>query len=56
MIIVAAKKNNQVYFGTIPKISNLIGVNQITIHRWIKSGLTIVFKNDYEIYLKTERI
>jgi hypothetical protein len=56
MKIIAAKKDETIYFGNIPKVANLIGINPVTIRRWIKDEDRKVYKNGYEIYLNTEKL
>ena len=56
MTIIAAKRDNKIYYGSIPKIAKLIEVHPETIKRWIKAKEEMKFKNGYEIYFKTEKL
>ena len=56
MKIIAAKKNNIVYYGAISKIAKLIGVHPVTVGRWAKAKKDIEAVNGYEVYLNTEKL
>lgn len=56
MRVIAAKQNNTIYYGSIPKVAKLIDVHPATIKRWIKSKEEVKLKNGYEVYLNTEKL
>lgn len=56
MKYIAVKEESRIITGTIPKVADYIGVDPVTIRRWIKAGDRKVFKNGYEIYLNTEKL
>lgn len=56
MKIIAAKKNNILYFGSVTKIAKLINVWPSTICRWIKAKEEIRFENGFEVYINTKKL
>jgi hypothetical protein len=42
--------------GNIPTIAKKIGINQATIHRWIRKGVLMAIEGEWLIYLNVEKI
>jgi len=56
MKIIAAKKNNIIYYGAISRVAKLVRVHPVTIGRWVKAKKDIEVENGYEIYLNTKKL
>ena len=54
--IIAARNNDKIWYGSLPKVARLTGVNPVTIHRWIKSKKEVKIKGDFEIFLNLEKL
>ncbi|MEX0598006.1 MAG: hypothetical protein WD512_16070 [Candidatus Paceibacterota bacterium] len=55
-MVIAAKDQTKIVYGTMSKIAVHIGVHRVTIKRWIESGDRIVYKNGFEIFLNVEKL
>lgn len=56
MKIIAAKKENVIYYGNQTKIAKLIGVHYITLKRFIKSNKLNPIVNGFELFFNTEKV
>jgi hypothetical protein len=56
MKIIAAKKDNVIYYGNQTKIAKLIGVHYITIKRFIKYNKSNPIVNGFDLYFNTKKV
>ena len=56
-MIISAKKDHVNYYGHVPKVADLIGVNSQTIRRWIKyDRKEVLTKTGYTVCLQNIKL
>jgi hypothetical protein len=54
-VLIAAKKENKLYYGTAPKIATLVKKTAMTVNRWTKEGVNRI-ENGYELIFNMEKL
>ncbi len=54
-VLIAAKKENKLYYGTAPKIASIVNKTPMTVNRWQKEGVNRIEKG-YELIFNLERL